>query len=78
MRGARCCLVRQFQVREEPGLRLRVLLETRRPPTEAQLDILTRTLQSGLGPHFVIACEMVDRIPMAPNGKLQFLVPLAR
>jgi phenylacetate-CoA ligase len=68
--------VRQFQVREEPDLRLRVLLETRRPPTEAQLDILTRTLQSGLGPHFLVACEMVDRIPMAPNGKLQFLVPL--
>jgi phenylacetate-CoA ligase len=70
--------VRRFQVREEPGLRLHVLLEVRRAPSDAQLDTLTRTLQSGVGADFLIACEIVDRIPMAPSGKLQFLVPLAR
>jgi phenylacetate-CoA ligase len=69
--------LRQFQVREEPGLRLRVLLEARLPPSEAQLDRLVRMLQSGLGPAFQVTCEIVDQIPPAPNGKLQFLVPLA-
>jgi phenylacetate-CoA ligase len=67
--------VRRFQVREEPDRRLLVLLEVRHPPSGAQLDTLIQTLQSGVGADFLIACEIVDAIPMAPSGKLQFLVP---
>jgi hypothetical protein len=29
-----------------------------------------------LGRHFRITIELVDAIPDAPNGKLQYLVPL--
>jgi phenylacetate-CoA ligase len=70
--------VRRFQVREEPGHLLRVLLEARQPPTEDQRHALLRTLQSGIGPDVQIALEIVDQIPVALSGKLQLLVPLAR
>jgi phenylacetate-CoA ligase len=69
--------VRGFQVREEPGRRLRFLLNVRRPPSEDQRSALTRSVESGVGDDFEIAFEVVDRIPVAPSGKLQFLVPLA-
>ncbi len=68
--------VRRFQVREEPGHVLRVLLETRQPPSEGQLQGLAGVLQSGLGPNFSLALDIVDQVPLSPNGKLQFLVPL--
>jgi hypothetical protein len=29
-----------------------------------------------VGDDFEVAVEFVDQIPMAPNGKLQYLVPL--
>ena len=70
--------VRRFQVREEPGHRLRLLLEARRPPSEAQRHTLIRTIQSGVGADFQVALEIVDHIPVAPNGKLQLLVPWMR
>lgn len=70
--------VRQFQVREQPGRQLRVLLATRRPPSDAQRSALADVLQSGVGSDFQIILELVDQIPLAPSGKLQFLVPLPR
>jgi phenylacetate-CoA ligase len=70
--------VRRFQIREDPGHRLCVLLEARRPPSDAQRQTLIRTLQSGVGPDFQVALEIVDQIPVAPSGKLQLLVPLPR
>ena len=69
--------VRAFQVREEPGARLRMLLDARRPPAEEQRRALQESLESELG-DFSIELELVDRIPPAPSGKLQFLVPLPR
>lgn len=69
--------VRRFQVREESGGQLRFLLDVRRVPSEEQRTSLVRTLHSGLGSEFHIHLEMVDQIPSAPSGKLQFLVPLA-
>ncbi|MGH7580809.1 MAG: phenylacetate--CoA ligase family protein [Gemmatimonadales bacterium] len=69
--------VRGFQVREEPGRRLRFLLSVRRPPSEDQRSALTLSVESAVGEEFEIAFEVVDRIPAAPSGKLQFLVPLA-
>ncbi|MBA3260796.1 MAG: phenylacetate--CoA ligase family protein [Gemmatimonadales bacterium] len=69
--------VYQFQVREEPGRRLRFLVDARRPPSELQRRELTRTIESALGQDFQIAVEIVAEIQAAPSGKLQFLVPLA-
>jgi phenylacetate-CoA ligase len=77
-RAAAYTWVRRFQVREEPGRHLRFLVDVRRPPSEVQRDTLTEIVESSVGEDFEIAIEYVDQIPMAPNGKLQFLVPLPR
>lgn len=69
--------VRGFQVREEPGRRLRFLINVRRPPSDDQRNELTLSVESAVGQEFQIAFEVVDRIPAAPSGKLQFVVPLA-
>ncbi len=70
--------VRRFQVREEPGRHLRFLLDARQPPSEVQRHTLTEIVESSVGHDFKIAIEIVDHIPIAPNGKLQFVVPLPR
>ena len=77
-RAAAHTWVRRFQVREEPGRHLRFLVDARRPPSEVQRETLTEVVESSVGGDFEIAIEIVDQIPMAPNGKLQFLVPLPR
>jgi phenylacetate-CoA ligase len=77
-RAAAHSWVRRFQVREEPGGHLRFLVDVRRPPYEAERHTLTEIVESSVGSDFEIAIEIVDQIPMAPNGKLQFLVPLPR
>jgi hypothetical protein len=41
-----------------------------------QRHTLTEIVESSIGSDFEIAIEIVDQIPNAPNGKLQFLVPL--
>jgi phenylacetate-CoA ligase len=69
--------VRQFQVREESGKRLRFLLDVRRPPSEDQRRALRSSVETGVGQEFQVAFEMVKHIPPAPSGKLQYLVPLA-
>ncbi len=69
--------VRGFQVREEPGRRLRFLIDLRRTPSESQRTALTVSVESAVGQDFQIAFEVVDRIPPAPSGKQQFVVPLA-
>ena len=68
--------VRGFQVREESGRRLRFLVNPRRRPSDAQRLALADSVQTAIGQEFQIAFEDVDRIPTAPSGKLQFLVPL--
>jgi phenylacetate-CoA ligase len=69
--------VRGFQVREEPGSQLRFLLDVRQPPSEIQRRSLVTTVESAMGKDFEVDFEVVDRIPAAPSGKLQFLVPLS-
>ncbi len=70
--------VRRFQVREEPGGQLRFLVNLRQRPSDTQWHQFEEIVESTVGDDFEIAIEFVDRIPMAPNGKLQFLVPLPR
>jgi len=69
--------VRRFQVREEPGRQLRFLLDVRQPPSPAQHHRLRRSVETALGQDFRVEFEFVDRIPYAPSGKLQYVVPLA-
>jgi hypothetical protein len=70
--------VRRFQVREEAGGSLRFLLDVRRRPSDEQRLVLSETVNEVVGGEFQVTFEEVDRIPEAPNGKLQFLVPLRR
>lgn len=70
--------VRRYQVREEPGRRLRFLLCVRQPPTELQRERLFRSVEAGVGSDFRVEFQFVDDIPPAPSGKLQYLVPLGR
>jgi phenylacetate-CoA ligase len=70
--------VDRFQVREEAGNRLRFLIIARRAPSDAQREGLRRTLEDELGRHFQITIDLIDEIPEAPNGKLQYLIPLAQ
>ena len=69
--------IRRFQVREEPGHRLRFLLDVRQQPSEEQRGALRRSVESEMGQEFQIAFDVVEHIPPAPSGKLQYLVPLA-
>jgi phenylacetate-CoA ligase len=69
--------VRRYQVREEPGRQLRFLLATRRAPSVIEGDTLSQIVHDSVGRDFNVSIEIVDQIPAAPNGKLQFLVPLA-
>ena len=69
--------VRRFQVREEPGRQLRFLLDVRTPPTPAQHTRLRNSVETAVGTDWRVEFEFVDRIPNAPTGKLQYVVPLA-
>ncbi|MEO7987299.1 MAG: hypothetical protein ABI766_12265 [Gemmatimonadales bacterium] len=70
--------VRRFQVREQADRSLCFLVDARRQPSGVERDALTQEVQSAVGQDFRAAIEIVDEIPLAPNGKMQFLVPLAR
>ena len=70
--------VRRFQVREEAGGELRFLLDVRRRPSAEQRLVLSETVNEIVGEEYRVTFEEVDRIPEAPNGKLQFLVPFKR
>jgi hypothetical protein len=65
-------------VREEPGGQLRFLVNLRQRPSDTQWRTVEQIVESTVGDDFEVAIEFVDQIPMAPNGKLQFLVPLPR
>lgn len=70
--------VRRYQVREEPGGQLRFLVNLRQRPSDTEWRTFEQIVESTVGDDFEIAIEFVDQIPMAPNGKLQYLIPLTR
>jgi phenylacetate-CoA ligase len=70
--------VRRYQVREEPGGQLRFLVNLRQRPSETEWRTFEKVVESTVGDDFEVAIEFVDQIPMAPNGKLQYLIPLPR
>jgi hypothetical protein len=65
-------------VREEPGGHLRFLVNLRQRPSETEWLRFEKVVESTVGADFEIAIEFVDQIPVAPNGKLQYLIPLPR
>jgi phenylacetate-CoA ligase len=70
--------VRRYQVREEPGGQLRFLVNLRQRPSDTEWRTFEKVVESTVGDDFEVAIEFVEQIPMAPNGKLQYLVPLPR
>ena len=70
--------VRRYQVREEPGGQLRFLVNLRQRPSDTEWRTFEEIVESTVGADFEVAIEFVDQIPMAPNGKLQYLIPLPR
>jgi phenylacetate-CoA ligase len=70
--------VRRYQVREEPGGHLRFLVNLRQRPSDTEWRTFEKVVESTVGDDFEVAIEFVDQIPMAPNGKLQYLIPLPR
>jgi phenylacetate-CoA ligase len=70
--------VRRYQVREEPGGQLRFLVNLRQRPSDTEWRTFEEIVESTVGDDFEVAIEFVDQIPMAPNGKLQYLIPLPR
>ncbi len=70
--------VRRYQVREEPGGHLRFLVNLRQRPSDTEWRTFEQVVESTVGDDFEVAIEFVDQIPTAPNGKLQYVIPLAR
>ncbi len=70
--------VRSFQLREEQPRRLHILIERRRSPIDDEKALLLAKLTDAIGPGFTLNLAYVEEIPVAPNGKRQFIVPLPR
>ena len=70
--------VRRFQVREQEGNVLLILVEPHHDGTETQIQHLLAEMSKVFGPDYSFQLEILDEIPLAPSGKYQFLVPLAR
>lgn len=68
--------VKRFQLREEIGGCVRVLVEQRRNPSAAERDALISALRQLIEPAYVVRLEPTDRIPLASSGKFQWIVPL--
>jgi len=65
-------------VREEPGGHLRFLVNLRQRPSDTEWRTFEQVVESTVGDDFEVAIEFVDQIPAAPNGKLQYVIPLPR
>jgi hypothetical protein len=70
--------VRRLQVHEEEGDKLRVLLEVKYSPCEAERNRLLECLREVTRNHYEIVLQIVPEIAPAANGKHQFIVPLPR
>jgi phenylacetate-CoA ligase len=69
--------VRRFQVHEAEDRLLRVLIEPKRPPHDAETRALISQLARTVGEVFTLELELRKELPLAPTGKFQFVVPLA-
>jgi phenylacetate-coenzyme A ligase PaaK-like adenylate-forming protein len=70
--------VRRFQVREQEGRELLILVEIHCEPSPAQRQDLLDQMHRTFGPAFTFRIEVRDELPLTPAGKYQFVVPLSR
>jgi hypothetical protein len=67
--------VTRNQARELELGRIRVSILSRRPPTDAQRNEPLLSLREVLPDDSYVMLDFVDELPLAPNGKFQYLVP---
>ena len=67
--------VARYQAREQELGRLQVRIVARRAPTETERHALLASFAAVLEGEFQVELEIVDDLPLAPNGKFQYLVP---
>jgi phenylacetate-CoA ligase len=68
--------VRRWQARQVATDAMRVLLVPAAGWTEGSLEQIRLSLQAKLGGCLQVELELVSEIPLAPNGKVQTIVPL--
>ena len=67
--------VRRWQARQLASDALRVLLVPTGEWSDSSLEQIRLSLQAKLGGSLEIDLELVSEIPLAPNGKVQTIVP---
>ena len=65
----------RYQARELELGQICVSIVTRRPPTDAERNELLLSFHEVLQDDFHVALDFVNELPLAPNGKFQYLVP---
>jgi len=68
--------VRRWQARQFATDALRILLVPTGEWSDGSLEQIRLSLQSKLGGSLEVELELVSEIPLAPNGKVQTIVPL--
>jgi phenylacetate-CoA ligase len=66
----------RFQVHEQEGAVLRVLLETRRLPSAQERERLLAELERVTDHQFSLQLQLEGALQLAPTGKFQYVVPL--
>jgi phenylacetate-CoA ligase len=69
--------VRRFQVHEAADGLLRILVEPRREPHSQDTTQLLAAIERTIGSVFTLQLELIEELPLAPNGKFQFVLPLS-
>jgi phenylacetate-CoA ligase len=68
--------VRRFQVHEAPGGVLRILVVPKAIAHPADQARLLAEIERTVSKAFTLRLEITDELPLAPNGKFQFVIPL--
>jgi len=69
--------VARYQIRERALGEIEVGVVARRQPTAGELQLLRDRYAELLYGEFTVSVRLEDDIPLAPNGKFQFVIPLA-
>jgi hypothetical protein len=70
--------VRRFQLQEQAGNVLLLLVEPHREPLASQQTELIGQMEALAGSSYEVKLELRDALPLAPSGKHQHVIPLAR
>lgn len=69
---------RRFQLREDEGGTLRLLVQTTRAADPVERRALVEHVQALVGTQYRVALEMTASLPLAPSGKFLYIVPQAQ